>query len=220
MKFRFAPLLSLWFLLVPMPQRQAGNFLDLTKVKSPRDEKLIARGGGGVSGSHDTRFPKLSLKITLLSIDKRSLQMEEEMIYEVAIRNIGHDTVVIPWSPYQGQLRPNESAYPPGYIDAKLGLVFSDKILGEQIIFGPWLYGSDREPSTVRKLRPRQTVRIRAPVRWQIMSADVSQDILSRLPQKYIVRARLILSRHAFSPQPEPVVSANSVTVELKKQNQ
>lgn len=219
MKF-FAPMISLCLLLMPMAQGRSDNFLDLTKLKPPKDEKLTARGGGGVSGSHDTPFPKLPLEITLLNLDNGSYKMGQEMIYEVTIRNVGQDIVLIPWSPDPTEVRRNGQTYPSGYADGNVGLVIHDEIAGDQVVYGPWLYGSDLVPSSLKKLRPGQTVRIRAPGRWAIADSNGSQRILSRLPQKYVVRARFSLSNHTFAPQPEPIMSANSVTVELKRRNE
>lgn len=51
-------------------------------------KELVFKDGGGVSGSHDTPFPKLPLKITLLGLDKRSYQMGEEDRCEYAVRII------------------------------------------------------------------------------------------------------------------------------------
>ncbi len=217
MKFRLATLLCFCLFPLSMAQQRVDNFLDLTKVKPHQDEKLVRHEGGGVSVSHDTPFPKLPLQITLLSIDKASYQMGEEMIFDVVIKNVGQDVVVIPWSPYRDRVQPDDETHPAGYADANLGLVLSDKVVGEQVVFGPWLYGSDRVPSSLKRLRPGKTVRIRAAGRWALTSADASQVILSRLPQSYSVRAIFSLSRHTFNPQPRPVISANSATVELNK---
>src|SRR5260370_1344852 len=138
--------------MICVVQRGADNLLAVGKVKPHQDEKLTARGGGGVSGSHDTPFPKLPLEITLLSIDKSSYQMGQEMIYDVVIKNVGRDLVVIPWSPDRDRIQLDEETYPAGYMDANLGLVLSYKVMGDQIIYGPWLYGSDRVPSSLKSL--------------------------------------------------------------------
>ena len=220
MTFRRATVICLCLFVIPTAQAQSDSFLDLTKVKPPKNEKLFDSRDLTLSVSNDTRFPRLPLKITLLSLDKGSYQMGDEVIYDVVIRNVGQDIVVIPWSPDRDQVKPEEKTYPPGYVDATLSLVITDKVLGEQMIYGPSLYGSEYVPSSLKKLRPGQAVRIRAPSHWALMSDDASQGILSRLPQTFAVRARFSLMKHTFSPSPEPVVSTNSGTVELKKRKQ
>jgi hypothetical protein len=198
---------------------QRGNdFLDLTKVKPPKEEEKGPRtAGGGVSVSQDTPFPVLQLEITLLKLDRNRYSMGDTVIYEAAIRNVGRDVVVIPWSPYREQVRANEN-YPPGYVEANVGLVVKDKVFGEQVIFGPWLFGADAAPQTLKKLRPGQTVRIRASGRWgDFYDANVFQGFLAKLPQRYDVHARFTLSRHTFTPQPQPIISGNSMNVELRK---
>ena len=75
MRFWFATILCLCCsFLISMVQGQEDSFLDLTKVKPPMRKELVLKDGGGVSGSHDTPFPKLPLEITLLSLDKSSYQ--------------------------------------------------------------------------------------------------------------------------------------------------
>lgn len=203
--------------LVPVACGQGDNFLDLTKFKPAKEEKLFASGGGGVSGSYNTRSPKLPLKITLLSLDRRSYRIGENLIFDVTIKNVGKDIVVIPWSPDRAQIRPDEKGFPPGYLDATLSLAITDRVLGEQIIYGPLLYGSELVPSSLRKLLPGQTVRIRAPSRWALMSADAAHGIISRLPLTFAVRAKFSEMGHTSSPWPEPLISTNSIVVELKK---
>ena len=88
MRFRFASVLCLCLFLTTMAQQRADSFLDLTKVMPPVRKELVLTDGGGVSVSHDTPFPKLPLKITLLGLDKRSYQMGEEDRCEYAVRII------------------------------------------------------------------------------------------------------------------------------------
>lgn len=219
MRLRFVAIFCLSWFLIPEVKGQNNDFLDLTKVRPPSEKKVSRTIGGGVSGSNDTRSPKLPLQITLISLNKHSYEMGEEMIYNVVIRNVGRDVVVIPWSPDRDQIKPEEMTYPPRYVDAILSLVITDEVLGEQMIYGPSLYGSEHVPSSLKKLRPGQAVRIRAPSRWVLMSDDAAHGILSRLPQTFVVRARFSVMDRTVNP-PEPVVSTNSVTVELKKRRQ
>lgn len=220
MTFKLATVIYLCLFVIPTAQAQSDSFLDLTKVKPPTSGKLFGGGDIVISASNDTPFQRLPLEITLLRLDKRSYQMGDEVIYDVVIRNVGQDIVVIPWSPDRDQVKPEEMTYPPGYVDATLSLSITDEVLGEQLIYGASVYGSEQVRSSLKKLRPGQAVRIRAPSHWALMSDDASQGILSRLPQTFAVRARFSLMKHTFSPSPEPVVSTNSVTVELKKRQQ
>jgi hypothetical protein len=200
--------------LLTAGQVQEDSFLDLTKVR-PRPEKKIGGGDINVSGGNDTRSPTLPIRITLLGLSERSYEMGDEMLYDVVITNVGQHDVVIPWSPYQDEIKPDEN-YPPGYLVGCFGLVIKDRILGEQVIYGPVLYGSDRVPSSLKKLRPNQTVRIRASSHWLLTSDDAAHGILARLPQKYPVRAELSLTDRTVNP-PQPVISLNSVTITLNR---
>lgn len=220
MTLRLATVIYLCLFAIPTAQAQNNSFLDLTKVKPPKTEKLFDSRDLTLSVSNDTRFPRLPLEITLLRLDKHSYQMGDEVIYDVVIRNVGQDIVVTPWSPDRDQVKPEEKTYPPGYMDATLSLVIRDEVLGEQRIYGASVYGSQLVPSSLKKLRPGQAVRIRAPSHWLLTSDDAARGILSKLPQTFAVRARYSVMGHTSSPWPEPVVSTNSIKVELKKRKQ
>jgi hypothetical protein len=217
MTLRLATVIYLCLFVIPGAQGQTDSFLDLTKVKPPTSGKLFGGGDIVISATNDTRIPKLPLEFTLLKLDKRSYQMGDEVVYDVVIRNVGRNVVVIPWSPDRDRVKPEEKTYPAGYMDATLSLIITDKVLGEQSIYGASMYGSQHVRSSLKKLRPGQAVRIRAPSHWALTSDSASQGILSRLPQTFTVRARFSVMKHTSSPSPEPVTSNNSVTVVLKR---
>ena len=220
MTFRLAAVVCLCLFVITTTHAQNDSFLDLTKVKPSKNEKLFGGGDIAIAASNDTRIPRLPLKITLLKLDKRSYLMGDEAIYEVVIKNVGPKIILIPWCPDREEVKPEEKTYPPSYMDATLSLVITDKILGEQIIDGSSLYGSEHVPSSLKKILPGQAVRIRAPGHWLLTSDDSLHGILSRLPQMFAVRARFTLLMHTLSPSPDPIVSNNSVSIELKKRKQ
>jgi hypothetical protein len=213
--FKFALVLCLCHALVAVGQDE--SFLDLTKVH-PVPERKTGGGDFNVSGGNDTRSPTLPIQITLFGLNEARYQMGDEVLYDVVITNVGRRDVVIPWSPYEDEIKPDAN-YPPGYLVGSFGLVINDLVLGEQTIYGPVLYGSDRVPSSLKRLRSGQKVTIHIPSRWLLTGDDAAHKILTRLPQKYAVRARFSLIDRTVNP-PRPVISANSVTVELNKKSQ
>src|SRR5262245_42062319 len=119
--FKFALALCLCHALVATGQRQDESFLDLTKVR-PRPERKTGGGDIGVSGGNDTRSPTLPIRVTLLGLSEVSYQIGGEMLYDVVITNMGQREIVIPWSPYEDEIKPDAN-YPPGYLVGSFALL-------------------------------------------------------------------------------------------------
>jgi len=220
MKTGLTMIFCLSLLLISNAQQQEDNFLDLTKVKPSNKGKLFGTGSGGGVGTNDTRFESLPLRITLLSLDNRSYQLGERAIYEVRLENISGTTLVIPWSPDLDKVKPDERVYPTGYMDAFLRLVIKDEVSGDESITGQGLYGSQLVPSSLKTLRPREAVTIRASGHLGFGNTDVTKRVLIKLPHTFEVRAGFSLRDRPFNSRYQPALSANSLTVELKKRQQ
>jgi len=195
--------------------QKSADFLDLTNVQLPANDTGPRTAGGGVSGSHDTPIPKLPLEITLLKTDQTTYAVGDRMVYEVAIKNIGDRVVDIPWSPDPDKIKA-KAVDPPAELQANVGLMLADSTLYEQVVFGPWVFGSNATPGTMKKLRPGEAVRIRASSELGVIDAAGAKALLNLLPRTFDIHARLVFTRPTSKPQAQPVISANSVTIELK----
>ncbi|MBI1760920.1 MAG: hypothetical protein HYR56_05720 [Acidobacteria bacterium] len=91
----------------------------MTKVKFPNKHRGQVKGGskGVAVGNHQTQPRNFApLNITLLSLDGHNRQLGDGIIYDVALKNVTKDILVIPWSPDWSKVKPNEEKYPPGYL--------------------------------------------------------------------------------------------------------
>jgi len=212
-------ILCLSLLFVPIAQHQDDNFLDLTKNRPPQKKRthLVGKGGGVGVGNGLHMQKTVPLKLTLLSLDKRSYQLGDHWIYEVILENITRDTLVIPWSPDYDRVKPDEEKDPPGYLHAFLSLVINDEVSGQQFMPGEVIYGSELVPGSLKRLHPGQKVRIRASGQIYFGQADVYKRVLAKLPDRFDVRANFTLWDRPINPCYEPAVSTNSITIELKR---
>ncbi|MGH9879389.1 MAG: hypothetical protein ACRD5H_17295, partial [Nitrososphaerales archaeon] len=206
--------------LRPLASYQDDNFLDLTRIKrSPANESKTTGKGQGVGAvvGHTSKSRSNPLKVTLLSLHKQSYQLGDEIIYDVSLENISNSIAIIPWSPDQDAVKPDENKTPPGYLVANLSLVIIDEISGEQFIAGQGLYGSTVVPRSLKRIAPKQSVRIRVPGRLVFYSADEAKRISQKLPYKVEVRARFSFLQGHSASQVESIASTNSIFVDLKK---
>ena len=223
-KLGFVKVFCLCLLLVPTVQRKDNNFLDLTR-KPPHQKQRsgTGRGGGMGPGGGDGRsFPVkiVPLKVVLLSLDKSSYQLGDQVIYEVTLENVTDKVLVIPWSVDYDRVKPNEEHDPPGYMWAYLSLVIKDEISGDQFMAGRGINGSQLLRGSLKRLQPGQRVRIRAKAPWSGFQEAVYKRVLAKLPQTFEVRADFALYDPAINPRFEPALSTNSLSVELRRRQQ
>jgi hypothetical protein len=210
-------------LVGPMWQQRDQGFLDLTKPRPPQKERGGGRGEGGSGGGGDgVVSPRrvVPVRVTLLSLDKDSYQLGDQVIYEVMLENITNATLVIPWSDDYDRVKPDEETDPPGYLTATLYLVLGDRPAYDPFTALQGIYGSRLVSGSLKKLLPGQTVRIRAPGTWWFYSEDEEKRVLAMVPHTFEVRARFTLQDRPINPRYEPALSANSLAVELTKRQQ
>ena len=205
----------------PSQQRKEDeNFLDLTKYSPSKpvssDQERTASGTINVGGGSGTRVPDLPIRITLLSLDKRSYKLGDESVFDVALENISKEAVQIPWSPDSSIGSPFNDSSPPGNLLAVISLVVGNKTLGEYQASTYGLYGSRTVPGSLKTLQPGQRVRIRVPGRWQFYTEEAT-DRLSRNPgQELSIKARIFMADSNSNP-PRPATSVNSLLIKLNK---
>jgi len=220
MKTGLTTIFCLCLMVGPTVQRQEDDFLDLTKIKPPKQRRTSIIAGGGMASTDGSPSPKPRLKVTLLSLDKRSYQLGDKFIYEVMLENITESVFVIPWTSDYYSVKPYEGSDPPGYVSASLRLVIKDEVSGEASAAGEGVYGSELVPGSLKRLRPGQKVRIRALGQWWFGSEEATKRIMMKLPQAYDVQARFSFLDVGGKPWYEPALSANSLSVELRKRQQ
>jgi hypothetical protein len=202
----------------PSVLSQSRDFLDLTKAQHSTLDKGTGRSEGGrATVGHVRKQVSDPFKVTLLSLDKQSYQLGERVVYDILLENITNDPIVIPWSSDQRKVKPDDNKTPPRYTEAFLSLVLTTEVSGEQLIAGQGIYGSELVSGSLKRLLPKQAVRIRAPGQFIFFNVDVAKQMLVSLPRKIEVRARYSLQERSFNSQFEPSASANSLVIEVRK---
>lgn len=203
-------------------EKSVDDFLDLTKHAPPArevaSEEQTAGGSMEVVGGSGMHRAELPIKITLLSLDRESYTLGDKGYFDIALENTGKEPVLIPWSPDSRIGAPSQGAAVPGNLHAVISLLTARTAAasGERAdAFG--LYGSEFVHGSLKRLEPGRRVRIRVPFTWQFFDEEAPARLLKPPTQRLIVRAQIILN-NSKPVAPLPAESANSLSVELKKQ--
>lgn len=198
-------------------QQQDPNFLDLTAYDSAEDRPQ--RTGGGVASSVGGAdiLKAAPLGVILQRLDRRNYHFGEQVIYEVTLQNISKDVLTIPWSPDLNRLGLNGQFNQPGYTEASLSLVAEDEIAGPQFIDSQRIFGAPGVSSSLKKLRPGESIRIRAAGSWQFTDSSVARRVFAKSLYTVKVRAYFRLEGSSSSPNYRTAISTNSQTVVLRK---
>ena len=148
------------------------DILDLTvgdKIVS--DTKMYWGGGGGSSSSR----PIVSVT---LNLDKDRYVLGEEFIYEVSLKNVSGKEIRIPWDTDGDKINYGKESYsyedlPEGFMKAGAMIRYPGDILeidGTTTMSTPPgfvnLYGSNAFASSIKILKPDESILIRAAGRW------------------------------------------------------
>jgi len=211
----FTTICCLILCLVTSAPAQDTNVLDLTKLRAS-SEQTMTGSGGGLGPSMST--PKTtSLKVTLKSLNKTNYYLGERVSYEIMLQNITTHTVVIPWTPDQLSVKPSLKEYPSGYMEGNISLFISDKSSGDQFLDVQSLYGSHLVPNSLKKLRPGERVRILAAGKINLIDANFYSRMLPRLPQTFIVKARVTFDTIPKSSHYTHSESTNRLSITINK---
>ena len=135
--------------------------LDLTDLH-PRDRIRVPHTFGGECGGGANFTSNNELTITLVSLDKTSYSLGDEVTYEVKVQNSGKAPVEIPWTPHSGDLEPADSLESYTFLHAAISLTFTDPDSNRSFAIYANSFGSlDRQGST-RKLLPGEWIFVRA----------------------------------------------------------
>jgi hypothetical protein len=133
--------------------------LDLTDLH-PRDRIRVPHTFGGECGGGANFTSNNELTITLVSLDKTSYSLGDEVTHEVKVQNSGKAPVEIPWTPHSGDLEPADSLESYTFLHAAISLTFTDPDSNRSFAIYANSFGSlDR---STRKLLPGEWIFVRA----------------------------------------------------------
>jgi hypothetical protein len=179
---------------------------DADMMQVPASEWLIAKGNppaptGGVR-------PQSPLSVTLLSLDRTSYVLGDQVTYEISIRNVSDGSVKVPLSSTEHQFRRSM----PGAVRATFGLTFTDDLLGGQIVGHQSTVGSDAVQGSLLSLSPGESVRVMA-------RESVFLPLAPRTSTREWIRVVYVRARVAVVPMQgvvlPPSVSLNAISVQL-----
>ena len=115
--------------------------------------------------SHEAEPPESPLTLQLLSLDRAQYEVGEPFVYTVLISNNGKETFAFPTFTDH-----NFKKDTPDATGALVSLFIDDAILGLQTIGTQALFGAPEVPESLIKLKPGETLEVRASGKWFLQS--------------------------------------------------
>jgi len=203
-------------MIAGIPGLMAQELLDLVKAAEERvaagEPRSGSAGGGRVWASGMTLKP-LPLVLTLRSVSPQKLSYGERLVYEVSVKNTGTDAIEFPWSPERIEPLPEV----PG---DTLSLVTKDDAGREWFVAVQGIYGREDAEGSIKRLEPGDEVRIRGGGIVQMGFVDRVAPLLASLPSEFNLHARLVFRSGVPSENRVPILSAESVSLELLPRTQ
>ena len=203
---KVATVIALALLCVVASTAHAQHRIDVSEEYQRLSDPSVQDGHGmscGIAALEGHRPVRLPLELTVVSLSPTDLTQGDKITFEVAIKNIGKETVAIPWS----VIGSNQLALCP--IERRLWVTFSavGASSGTPPIIATVLYGFPFDQSLL-PLQPGETANIRA--EWLIHMDDFRQE-----PRDIELTPKLVLFQGGLAT--EEVVSEN-VKVRIRAQ--
>ena len=178
---------------------QEIGWLDLTDTH-PRDRIRAPHTVGSECGGGTGFTPNTEISITLVSLDKASYSLGEEVTYEVKIQNSGKKPAEIPWTPHLGDLEPSDPSQSYTFLHAAVSLRFTEPDSNRSFSIYANSYGSSEMPGSMRKLLPGEWVFVRARQKVESYEEWWWTKIKDSSPLNLRVSASLMLNKVTYSP--------------------
>jgi hypothetical protein len=162
------------------------------RIRAPHGLSLGCGGGSGFA-------PSVESTITLVSLDKVSYSLGEEVTYEVKIQNSGKETIEIPWTPHSGDLEPADASKSYTYLHAAISLNFTEADSNRTFSLYANSYGSSEVTGTTRKLMPGEWTFVRARQKLETHEEWWWTKIKDSAPLNVRASASLMLNKVTYS---------------------
>jgi hypothetical protein len=149
--------------------------------------------------------------------------MGEEVTFEIKIENTGGSNIEIPWTPSLADLEPSDSTLSYSYLDATVYLSLIEPDSHQSLDLFRDFYGSKDLPWTVRELRPKQFIVIRARVRLDTDEEWLNKKLKEAQPLPLKASADFRLGMTIYSPNANGDSGSEStacVPLVIKRANQ
>ncbi|MGB9245153.1 MAG: hypothetical protein WCC03_17520 [Candidatus Acidiferrales bacterium] len=148
--------------------REVG-YLDLTTavVGQRIHEPTTGSGsGGGIGSSVRTRPETLQpLRISIVSLGSTKYKVDDDVVYEIKVENMGHEQIMIPWDPNLSDMEPEGTPTEYSYRIASIALRLSHAGKRFESLGSNLLFGRTGVPGSFMKIAPGEWVRVRAKAR-------------------------------------------------------
>jgi hypothetical protein len=187
------------FFATSLVAAQGIGWLDLTDPH-PRGRIRAPQSGSSGCGGGTGFTPNIEITITLVSLDKASYSLGEEVTYEVKIQNSGKELIEIPWTPHLGDLEPADYSQSYTFLHAAVSLSFTEPDSNRGFSIYANSYGSSEMPGSTRKLLPGEWIFVRARQKLETYEEWWWTKVKDSSPLNVRVSASLMLNKVTYSP--------------------
>jgi hypothetical protein len=142
----------------PVCKVQPGNYLDVTRPFTNPE------GEWGVEGRASYPPTKIRspypLEVYVSRLNRKQYKSRQKIIYDVTLKNITDESVMIPWSPVAILTKDRPSV---GYRHGGFEAMVVNEEGDEHVVTRFVLFGSPKVPNSLKEVRPQECVTIRIP---------------------------------------------------------
>lgn len=201
-------------------------FLDLNAREVRENLKAQTRGCSGgrlAAATHrEVGKPELTLSLEIESLNPRHFKIDDEIVSEVRLTNIGSKPVIFPWS-WDYQAVYGKNCEWPKVPEARglrgmLRLEFDNGAGQVEFLASHGLYGISSDSGSYRWLAPNESVRIKFGAKAylpQLVARRVKKEPGSKSPEQYVVTASFDLDDSSLWNPYKELRSTNQIPVSI-----
>lgn len=170
--------------------------VDLTGVvprSRLREPATTSASGGGVGGNGPVAQQRVSLDLTILTLESDRSAPEPSLVFEVRLTNVGQQSLELPIDPNLADFEPESASMPYAYVSAHIYVVLDLKQQSSAILPGVLLYGSRRVAESLKLLGPGESIQIRA----RTSLKPVNSKGASKIPTNLRAKVDLLLQQRS-----------------------
>jgi len=206
-------------LLYELVAAQQIGILDIQNASGRRHREPEGVSGASCGGVDHAYYPEAV--VSLLSLDRTQYRFGQSVFFEVKIRNVGKEPIILPWASNLADFEPQNLSATYTYRQGTVSLYFT---AGKQeLAVYSSFYGSPAHAGTLKELRQGEWVKVRARTRLETFDDSFSRAFGSADFVDTEVGADLMLNEVKFSPKGrdgKPAETSTCVLVRTQRANQ
>jgi hypothetical protein len=191
--------------------------LDLVGYRRSVDRpKELSGVPAGTIGRSSRAATSPSFELTLVSVDQRAYSLDDSLVYEVRVKNVGKGPIVLPWSPERDPFEEMLARTPEPSTPVIRAAIFLEVRSRDGTRRLAWLepqalYGSATVAGSLATVVPGEAALIRIPSRWRATETDT---LALRNEQNRTLQLVAVFDRYDSAQR---VYSVNAIEASLER---